>query len=82
MNLSIGSEIVDIMGERGIKEEDVKEVISYAEENIKLICEDNEHFLGKKQIGNFVVYAEYAKADDGYEVLNVYSHRVLLIEMI
>lgn len=81
MVFEINDEAKALMEERGIQEADVKEVLEYAETEQKLYDEDNGHFLGKKRLGEFTVYAEYTKDDSGKIIVeNAYSHRVKLME--
>jgi len=78
--LIMNSEVEAAINERGILKSDIKEVIAYAEEGEKLYIEGENHFLGKKRMGEFTAYAEYVVKDDVYEILNAYSHRVSLLE--
>ena len=69
----------DVMEERGVNLDDVREILVYAEgEGCKLV--DGDRCLAKKRIGNFTAYAEYRTDGDAVEVLDVYGHRVLLTE--
>lgn len=81
VNMIINQEMADLMEDRGIQQGDLEEVIQTAEAGgVKLIADDKTRFLAKKRLGNFTVYVEYAPAEDGFEVLNMYSHRVTLNE--
>ena len=81
MTLTMSDDVKSMMDERGILESDIREMLAYAEgEGHKLYLENEPRFLGKKRIGNFTVYAEYSTADAGFELFNVYSHRVMLDE--
>ena len=74
-------DVKTVMDERGIKEADIREVISWAEgEGGKLLNPEGTRFLGKKRLENFTVYAEYSAADGSFVIYNVYSHRVSLRE--
>ena len=71
--INYGDGVTDAMEERGINEDDIRAVLEYAEsEGKKLYVEGEEHFLARKRIGNF--------SGDSVEVLNVYSHVVMLSE--
>ena len=49
------------MEDRGIREEDIREVLDYAESTgRKLYVEGEEHYLAAKKIGNFTCNVEYA----------------------
>ena len=77
--INYGDGVADAMEERGINEDDIRAVLEYAEsEGKKLYVE--EHYLARKRIGNFSAYVEYNLNGDSVEVLNVYSHVVLLSE--
>ena len=77
--LTISDDVAAIMEERGIKEDDVREVLEYAETTgKKLYIEGEEHFLARKRIGNFSAYVEYVVKDGAVELVDVYSHMVKL----
>lgn len=79
--INYGDGVADAMEERGINEDDIRAVLEYAEsEGKKLYVEGEEHCLARKRIGNFSAYVEYSLNGDSVEVLNVYSHVVLLSE--
>lgn len=78
--LIINSETELKVNERGIQKSDIKEVLAYAENREKLYIDGENRFLGKKRMENFTAYVEYDKEDDGYKILDVYSHRVSLSE--
>jgi hypothetical protein len=80
MKISYGEHAKDAMERRGIREEDIEDVLTTAEETkVYLYEKDGDRFLAKKRIGNFTVYVEYKKAD-GFLVQDTYSHRVLMAE--
>ena len=58
--VKISDEIKAVMEDRGIREEDIREVLEYAETTgKKLYVDGEEHFLAKKKIGNFTaIYRE------------------------
>lgn len=79
--INYGDGVADAMEERGINEDDIRAVLEYAEsEGKKLYVEGEERYLARKRIGNFSAYVEYNLNGDSVEVLNVYSHVVLLSE--
>ena len=81
VNIAISGDAAARMGERGVKEEDVRELICYAEETgKKLYIEGEQHYLARKRMGKFSAYAEYTVSDGGIELLDVYSHMVTLQE--
>jgi hypothetical protein len=66
--------VAELMEERGIRGEDISEVVAWGEgEGGKLV--DGELNLAKKRLDKVLVYVEYK--DDG-TVTDVYSHRVTL----
>lgn len=77
--VKLSDDIKAIMEERGIREEDIREVLDYAETTgKKLYVEGEEHFLAKKKIGNFTCNVEYSVSGGEVEVLNLYSYVILL----
>ena len=81
VSLIINDEMADLMEERGIREEDVREVLAFAETTgNKLYMEDEEHFLARKRIDNFTAYVEYAVKEDAIELLDVYSHVIVFVD--
>ena len=78
--LTMSSDMEATINKRGILKSDIKDVIAYAEGGEKLYIEGEDHFLGKKRMGNFTAYVEYAIAESGYKILDAYSHRVSLLE--
>lgn len=80
VEIKISDELAELMEERGVREEDVREVLEYAEASgKKLYIEGEEHFLARKRIGKFSAYVEYILGD-AVELVNVYSHMVTLAE--
>ncbi|MGD0817216.1 MAG: hypothetical protein ABR986_02310 [Methanomassiliicoccales archaeon] len=78
MDVKFSSEVVELLGKRGLKEADVVEVIQSAESSgIKLTQGDKN--LAKKRIGEVTIYALY---DDSGNVETAYSHRMQLGEML
>lgn len=81
LKVIISDDILQTMDQRGIKENEVKDVIGYSlNGEIYLHTSDKGQVLAKKKLGNFTVYVEYTVGDDTYKVANVYSHRVSLLE--
>lgn len=81
LQLIINDEIADIIVQRGIKENEIKDVIYYAlNGGTYLHTSNSERFLAKKRIDKFTAYVEYAPDNNVYKVVNVYSHRVSLTE--
>jgi len=77
--LKMSSEVQAAMEERGVREEDVREVLEYAESTgKKLYAEGENRFLARKRIGNYSAYVEYILGDGSVEIADVYSHMVKL----
>ena len=77
--VKLSDDIKAIMEDRGIREEDIREVLEYAESTgKKLYVEGEEHYLAKKEIGNFTCNVEYTVEGGEVEVLNLYSYVILL----
>lgn len=73
--LKISDEIKEIMENRGICEEDIREVLVYAEETgKKLYVEGEERYLAKKKLSNFTPNVEYIVKDGEVEIVNLYSY--------
>jgi hypothetical protein len=80
MNVVLNDEVLAKMEENGVTEDDVKEVVEYAESTKKLYDEETGKNLGKKKLDAITVYAEYTVDGDTAEVTNVYRTRVYLEE--
>ena len=52
--IKLSDEIKEVMENRGIREEDIREVLEYAETTgKKLYIEGEEHYLAKKRLNKF-----------------------------
>lgn len=79
VELKLSGDVSAAMEERGVREEDVREVLEYAESTgKKLYAEGENRFLGRKRIGNYSAYVEYVLGDGFVEITDVYSHMVKL----
>lgn len=80
LNIKISDAIAELMEERGVKADDVREVIEYAESTgKKLYVEGEDRFLARKRMGSFSAYVEYSLGAE-VEVIDVYSHQVTFQE--
>jgi hypothetical protein len=78
--LQISENAAVSMRDRGIQEEDIRQVLDYAgESGVFLRAGDGNAMLAKKRLGNFTVYVKY-QGENPYEILDTYSHRVMLTE--
>lgn len=70
-----------VMDGRGICEEDIRQVISFAERTSnKLMNTDTGRLIAHLRIGNITCWAEYAPEGDAYRVFNTYQHRMAIEE--
>lgn len=73
--IKLNDEIRKIMDDRGIREEDIREVLEYAETTgRKLYIEGEDHFLAKKRLNNFTPNVEYILSNGEVEIVNLYSY--------
>ena len=79
MNVVLTEEVLSGLEELGLTEDDVREVVEYAESVQKLYDEDGNN-LGKKRLDALMVYAEYRVDGDTATVSRVYKHRISLEE--
>ena len=81
VKVTLSTEVQSVMEERGVCLEDIQTVIDAAETSgVKLLNQDSGHFLAKKRLENVTVYAEYQINGDQADVIDVYSHRVMMAE--
>lgn len=84
IHLCISESVLDKMNNLLISEEDVAGVIRHCEETgSKLIREDSGTFIAYRQIGIITYWVEFSleksSGEDVYKVLNVYSHRLMIV---
>jgi len=73
--LTISDQVKALMDERGVHEEELKEVIGTAEETgIKLRNAEGTLSLAKLKIGEIFFYAVYESAGSGFSVIDAYLH--------
>lgn len=79
MDVKIPDQVKELLGKRGIKEADVKEVINSAESTgKKLASKDGTKLLAKKRIGDTTMYAQYIIQSGAVNLMTAYSHRIAL----
>jgi hemerythrin-like domain-containing protein len=72
-------EVKDIMKSMKISDQDIEEIIDYAEQFEDLIFEPKENiFLAKKKIGERTIYIEYLKKDNLYDIRRIYFHKAII----
>ena len=80
MDVVFSDAVKDLMGKRGLKEEDVKAVIEAAEASNDKIVNSEGKILAKKVIGELTVYADYSVAGGKANVNSAYSHRMKILD--
>jgi Fe-S oxidoreductase len=71
----------DKMNQRLILEDNVKELIHFAETSgRRLYCEDEDVYTAHHEQGKVTLWAEYKPTDGGYLLLNAYAHRMRVEE--
>jgi Fe-S oxidoreductase len=77
MKLFISPELYDRLNERLILEDDIREVIEYCEKTgSKMKSSDTGYYIGHLKQGILTYWVIYVREDDGYRVMDAYSHRV------
>jgi hypothetical protein len=80
IKLQISDEIKNLMEERHILEDEIKQVIHYAEtEGDKLFQPETNTFLAKLRIGNATFYTKYSVDGESYLVQSAYAHKSELL---
>ena len=74
MDAKFSDSVKELIGERGLKIDDVIDVINTAEASGKKISNGSQN-LAKKRIGEVTIYAVY---DNNGNVESAYSHRMVL----
>ena len=77
VKLKLSDEVKKVLDERHVLEDEVKQVISHAEESgEKLFRPGTKIYLSKLKIGKATFYVEYSAEDDGYSIRSAYLHRI------
>ena len=81
VNLKLNERVLEIMEDRRILIEDIQQVIELAERTgRKFINPDNGHSLAYFRPVKVTYWVEYQPQEQGFVVLNVYSHRMEIVE--
>jgi hypothetical protein len=81
MDIIISDEVKKTIESRGLKVDDIKKVVSGAEASKDKITNGSK-FIAKKQMGDLVVYADYAE-DGGKLVVNSgYAHKMKILDIV
>lgn len=77
VNLIIKPEVANVLKERGIKEDEVKALVDYAEANKEKFINpaENLHWT-TKIMGNVTMSALYKPSGTGFELVSAYSYKV------
>lgn len=79
--LTIPPELSRELSERWILEEDAESVVRHCEQTgEKLLNPKTGTFIGHRRLKNFTCWAVYRKTEDGFELVNAYSHRMQIAE--
>ena len=74
--LILSDEVKNLLDERHVLEDEVKQVIYHAEDTgEKLYRPGTNVFLAKLKIGTATYYAEYSAEEDGYSLRTAYVHK-------
>ena len=77
MEIAFAEGLTDVLSERGLTEDDVRDTIEHSEKEKTFIINGGK-IIGKFKMANMTVYVSYEKEGDLYKVDSVYSHRVQL----
>ncbi len=73
--------VKEVLGKRGLKEDDIKAVIDYAEGSNDKIT-DGAKNIAKKEIGDLTVYAVYAVDGGSAVVESGYAHKMKILDIV
>ncbi|HOS79107.1 MAG TPA: FAD-dependent oxidoreductase [Anaerolineae bacterium] len=80
IQLLLSEEVAARVEKRLILEEDIREVIAYAERTgNRFHNPQTGHFLASHRPANVTYWVEYTPVDDGYQIHNAYSHRMEIV---
>ena len=81
VRLFLSDDVQDKMARQGVEENDVRQVISFAESTTnKLMNVKTGRFIAHLKTGSITCWAEYAPQEGGYRVFSVYTHRMEIEE--
>ena len=79
--LKVSSRMKEVLNQKMILETDMETVVTHCEEKKKKIYDpESGHFTGHLKIGNATFWVEYKPAEEGFELVNGYSHRMSIDE--
>jgi hypothetical protein len=81
MKIVVGHEIEMLLEERGIRVQDVRRVIAYAEDTKKVFRSTiTNHYIAYHRPSKVTFWVEYGREDDSYRIYRAYSHRMEILE--
>lgn len=76
IKLRVSNEVKQLLEERHILEDEVRQVIHHAEtEGDKLYLPDENKYLAKLRIGKATFYVEYSAEEGSYIIRSAYAHK-------
>ncbi len=73
--------VQEMMEERGIREEDIHQVLSFAErEGLFHAQKETDHRLACFTPSKVTYWVEYGREEDRYRIYSAYSHRMKILE--
>jgi hypothetical protein len=76
IKLQISDQVKTLMTDRGITDDDVKQVIHQAESTgEKLYQPGANKYLAKARLGEATIYVEYSVGENNYTIHTAYAHR-------
>lgn len=82
MNVMISDEVKELLGQRGIKEAEVTQVIEEAESTKNKLVNDEGVCIARKKIGEATIYAVYKSLNGSAELQTAYSTRLDMGEIV
>jgi len=81
IQLILNDPIRKLMEDRMILEEDIRQVLYHAKESGRaMINQETGHYLAHFKPSCVTYWVEYLPKEDGFEIFNVYSHRMFVEE--
>jgi glutamate synthase (NADPH/NADH) small chain len=80
IQIHLSEDVAGRVDERLILEEDIRQVIAYAERTgNRFVNPDTGHYLAYYKPANVTYWVEYTPTDEGYRIYNAYSHRMEIV---
>lgn len=81
ISLIVSAQLRNLLEERGIREEDIRQVLSFAESGRQFHTQEGTgHRLAYFAPSKVTYWVEYGVEGDGFRVYNVYSHRMRILQ--